>query len=63
MNRELVARLDDLATKWMKTCDTAAEVRDRVVLEQLLIVCLRRLEYSSGKDNPSLVRRRVDYRR
>ena len=35
-NRELVARLDDLATKWMKTCETAAEVRDRVVLEQLL---------------------------
>lgn len=34
-SRELVARLDDLATKWLKSCKTAEEVKDRVVLEQL----------------------------
>jgi hypothetical protein len=31
-SRELVARLDDLATKWLKTCKTTEEVKDRVVL-------------------------------
>ena len=35
-NRELVARLDDLATKWLKSCTSLEEVRDRVVLEQFL---------------------------
>jgi len=34
--RELVARLDDLAAKWLKSCKSQEEVRDRVVLEQFL---------------------------
>lgn len=34
--RELVARLDDLAEKWLQTCKTAVEVKDRIVMEQLL---------------------------
>ena len=35
-NMELVTRLGDLANKWLKACDTAEEVKDAVVLEQLL---------------------------
>lgn len=35
-SRELVARLDDLALKWLKSCKNLAEVRDRVVMEQFL---------------------------
>ena len=35
-NRELAARLEDLADKWMKTCTSIEELRDLVVLEQLL---------------------------
>ena len=35
-NQELVARLEDLAGKWMKTCTSIEELRDLVVLEQLL---------------------------
>ena len=35
-NRELAARLEDLAGKWMKTCTSIEELRDLVVLEQLL---------------------------
>ena len=35
-NRELVTRLDDFATKWLQGCCTVQEVKDRVVLEQLL---------------------------
>ena len=34
--RELVARLDDLAAKWLKSCKTPEEVRDRIILEQFL---------------------------
>ncbi len=33
---ELVARLDDLATKWLKSCKSPEEVRDKIVLEQFL---------------------------
>ena len=32
--RELVARLDDLASKWLKSCEKPEDVQDRVVLEQ-----------------------------
>ena len=35
-HRELAARLKDLAGKWMKTCTSIEELRDLVVLEQLL---------------------------
>ena len=35
-SRELVARLDDLAMKWFKSCETMEEVIDRVILEQFL---------------------------
>ena len=35
-NRELRARLGDLAEKWMQKCKTMEEVRDLVVLEQLV---------------------------
>ena len=35
-SKELVARLDDLATKWLKSCTKPEEVRDKVVLEQFL---------------------------
>ena len=35
-NRELAARLEDLAGKWMKACTSIDELRDLVVLEQLL---------------------------
>ena len=35
-NKELVTRLEDLINKWMQTCKTAEDVKDRVVLEQLL---------------------------
>lgn len=35
-NRELVARLEDLANKWMKTCTSVEELKDVVILEQLL---------------------------
>ena len=35
-SRELVARLDDLAAKWLKSCKTPEEVKDRIVLEQFL---------------------------
>ena len=35
-NRELTARLEDLAGKWMKSCTSIEEPRDLVVLEQLL---------------------------
>ena len=35
-NMELVTRLGDLANRWLKACDTAEEVKDAVVLEQLL---------------------------
>ena len=33
-NRELKARLDNLAAKWLNECATAADVRDKVVMEQ-----------------------------
>ena len=36
-NQELAARLEDLAGKWMKACTSIDELRDLVVLEQLLI--------------------------
>ena len=36
INRELRARLGDLAEKWMQKCKTMEEVRDLVVLEQLV---------------------------
>ncbi len=35
-NRELVARLEDLATKWMQGCTNMEEVKDVIVKEQLL---------------------------
>ena len=35
-NRELVARLEDLATKWLQDCTSMAEIRDEVIKEQLL---------------------------
>ena len=35
-NRELVARLDDLANKWLESCTSVDEVKDKVVLEQFL---------------------------
>lgn len=35
-NRELVARLDDLASKWLKSCKSAKEVRDKIIMEQFL---------------------------
>ncbi len=35
-NRELKARLDNLAAKWLNECATAADVRDKVVMEQLI---------------------------
>ena len=34
--RELVARLDDLSAKWLKSCKTLEEIRDRITLEQFL---------------------------
>ena len=34
--RELVARMDDLAAKWLKSCKTLEEIRDRIILEQFL---------------------------
>ena len=34
--RELTARLDDLASKWLKSCKSAEEVRDKIVLEHFL---------------------------
>ena len=34
--RELAVRLDDLATKWTKECDTVAKLRDAMVMEQIL---------------------------
>ena len=35
-NRELVARLDTLADKWRQGCETKEELKDLVVLEQLV---------------------------
>ena len=35
-NRELVARLEDLATKWMQECESIETLRDLVILEQLI---------------------------
>ena len=35
-NRELAARLDDLADKWTQGCKTKEELKDLVVLEQLV---------------------------
>ena len=35
-NRELVARLEDLASKWMKECTSVEELMDMVILEQLV---------------------------
>ena len=35
-NRELCARLRDLAAKWMKSFKTVEELQDQVVLEQLI---------------------------
>jgi len=35
-NRELAARLDDIAEKWMQGCETKEELKDLVVLEQLV---------------------------
>ena len=35
-NRELAARLDDLADKWTQGCETKEELKDLVVLEQLV---------------------------
>ena len=34
--QELVARLDDLAAKWLKSCKTPEEIRDKIILEQFL---------------------------
>ena len=35
-NRELVARLEDLASKWTKGCTSVEELKDMVIREQLL---------------------------
>ena len=35
-NRELAARLGDLAEKWMQGCETKEELKDLVILEQLV---------------------------
>ena len=35
-NRELEARLEDLASKWMKGCTSVEELKDMVILEQLV---------------------------
>ena len=35
-SREMVARLDDLAPRWLKSCKTPEEVRDKIILEQFL---------------------------
>ena len=35
-NRELTARLVDLASKWLQDCTSVAEVKDLVVMEQLI---------------------------
>ena len=35
-SKELVARLNDLALKWLKSCKSPEEVRDKIVLEQFL---------------------------
>ena len=35
-NRELAARLDDLADKWTQGCEAKVELKDLVVLEQLV---------------------------
>ena len=35
-NREMVAKLDYLATKWLKSAETVEQIRDKIVLEQFL---------------------------
>ena len=35
-SRELVSRLNDLAHKWLKDCESVDEVKDKVVLEQFI---------------------------
>ena len=35
-NRELQVRLTDLTNKWMRECKTIEEVKDKLILEQLL---------------------------
>ena len=35
-NRELVVRLEDLVRKWAKNCESVDELRDTLVLEQLM---------------------------
>ena len=35
-NRELTTRLQDLVKKWMKKCETITEVKDLIVMEQLV---------------------------
>jgi hypothetical protein len=35
-NRELVARLNDLAGKWMQGCKTNDDIKDMIVKEQLI---------------------------
>ena len=35
-HRELSVRLDDLLSKWLKTCETVEEIKDQLVKEQLL---------------------------
>ena len=35
-NRKLVARLEDLASKWTKGCVSVEELKDMVIREQLL---------------------------
>ena len=52
MNRELKVRLDELAAKWLNECVTTADVRDKLVMEQI-INTLRLLE----SDNHRTVRK------
>ena len=35
-NRELAARLDDMASKWLKDCTSIEQMKDLVVMEQLI---------------------------
>ena len=56
---ELLARLDDLATKWMKSCTTRDELKDLVILEQL-IQCPRNALFCKDKSRKRMVSRTAD---
>ena len=52
-NKEIVARLNDLASKWLKSCKSPEEVRDKIVLEQFLNMQSEELKVFIRERKPS----------